>query len=686
MKSKINITKGVRSTWSLYYMIAKSIVAGVFILAGIQATAQEPVQYTRPIWFFGVAGGANFNFYQGSTHQLTTDFAPPVIFKDGQGVGLFVAPLVEFHKPDSRLGFMLQAGYDSRKGTFDQVESPCNCPADLETNISYVTVEPSIRLAPFKSDFYLFAGPRFAFNMDKAFTYNQGLNPDVPVVEGQVATEVKGDFSDINATQISMQVGAGYDIPLSSASHQTQFVLSPFVSFHPYFGQTPRSIETWNNTTIRAGVALKLGSGRKISPPEKTEIVAPVEVAQVAAVVPEVTFVVNAPKNVPAALKVTEVFPVRNYVFFDLGSTKIPNRYVLLKKDEVKDFREDQLESTQPVKLSGRSDRQMVVYYNILNILGDRMVKNPSAKVTLVGSSETGSKDALEMAESIKAYLINVFGISGSRITTKGQSKPDVPGLQPGGTRELALLHEGDRRVSIESSSPELLMEFQSGPDAALKPVVITTVPEAPVESYVTFEAKGSKAAYSTWRLEIRDEKGTNQNFGPYTEEKVSIPTRLILGTRPSGDFKVKMVADTKAGRIEEKETLVHMVLWTPPQAKEAMRYSILYDFNKTKASGLYEKYLTELVTSKIPAGGTVIIKGHTDIIGGEENNKDLSVARANDVQDILEKSLAKAGRSDVNFQVKGFGEDEKSAPFENNYPEVRSYNRTVIIDILPKE
>jgi len=227
-------------------------------------------------------------------------------------------------------------------------------------------------------------------------------------------------------------------------------------------------------------------------------------------------------------------------------------------------------------------------------------------------------------------------------------------------------------------------MEFQSGPDASLKPVVLTSSQVAPVESYVTFESKGATEAYKSWRLEIKDEKGKVQHFGPYTVDSVSIPTRLILGTTPSGDYKVKMVADTKAGRIEEKETSVHMVLWTPPQTKEGMKYNKFVDFNKSKANKMYEKYLAEIVTPKIPLNGTVIIQGHTDVIGGEENNKELSVARANDVKGILEKSLAKAGRTDVKFQVSGFGEDEKSAPFENKFPEERFYNRTVIIDIIP--
>lgn len=680
MKLKINLKRGPRNSWSPYNLMIKGLFVGALILTGIQSPVQaQDTQYTRPSWWFGVAGGANFNFYNGSTHQLNADFTPPVTFHEGNGIGLFVAPLIEYHRPDSRWGFMFQAGLDSRKGTFKQVNSPCNCPADLETDLNYITVEPSLRFAPFKSDLYLYAGPRFAYNMNKSFTYKLGINPDYP--DQEPTPDVSGDFSDMNQTQISMQVGAGYDIYLSSQSHQTQFVLSPFVSFQPYFGQTPRSIETWNITTVRAGLALKLGRGREIPPPAKVETIVPVPVV----VEPTVQFTINSPKNTPVERSVREIFPVRNYVFFDAGSTQIPNRYVLLQKDQVKDFREDQLEVTVPKNLSGRSDRQMVVYYNVLNILGDRMVKNPTATVTLVGSSEKGSSDGREMAESVKKYLVDIFGIETSRITTKGQLRPDVPSQKPGGTLELELLRQGDRRVSIESSSPALLMEFQSGPETALKPVGINSIQEAPVDSYVTFEADSAEQAYKSWRLEIRDEQGVVQHFGPYTDNKVSIPGRLILGTRPSGDYKVKMVADTKSGKIEEKESSMHIVLWTPPSNEEGMRFSIIYEFDEAKALPVYEKYLTEVVTPKIPQGGKVMIHGHTDVIGEPEYNKELSMARANDVKSIIEKSLAKAGRNDVKIEVFGFGEDEKLAPFDNKYPEERFYNRTVIIDIIPK-
>ncbi|TDE53427.1 OmpA family protein [Flavobacterium sp. GT3P67] len=674
MKTKTNFKSRSCIAWSTNKLSFKSVaiiaLAWLSNQTPVQAQETQVIKYAKPTWYFGVAGGANFNFYRGSTQQLNTGFKSPTAFHDGNGTGLFIAPLLEYRPADSRWGVMLQAGYDNRKGSFDQVVTACNCPADLAADLSYITVEPSVRFAPFKSNFYLYGGPRLAFNMEKSFTYQLGINPAFP--DQAPTPAVTGEFNEIEKTILSMQIGAGYDIPLSSDTNKTQFVLSPFVSFQPYFGQNPRSTETWNITTIRAGVALKFGQGKNIQ--EATDL----------AKDREVQFSVNSPSNVPGERRMTEIFPLRNYIFFNDESTEIPNRYVLLTKNQVKDFKEDQLETFAPKNLSDRSKRQMTVYYNVLNILGDRMQKNPASTITLVGSSEKGPADGRIMSESIKTYLVNVFAINPTRITTKGQDKPNIPSEQPGGTLELVLLREGDRRVSIESNSADLLMEFQSGPDTPLRPVQIIASQEAPLESYVTFNNKGANEALSSWSLQITDEKGKVQSFGPYTQDEVKIPGKTILGSRPEGDYKVKMIGQTKSGKVVEKETPVHMILWTPTKMEEGMRYSIIYEFNKSKAISLYEKYLTEVVTPKIPAGATIIIKGHTDIIGEEVYNQDLSLARANDVKNILQSSLAKAGRNDVKFDVSGYGENENNAPFNNKTPEERFYNRTVIIDIIP--
>ncbi len=650
----------------------KSAILCVFMLTGIQANIQaQESMFTRPSWWFGVAGGANFNDYSGTTQRLNSSLTTPVAFNDGEGRGLYLAPLMEFHLPTSNWGFMLQAGYDNRQGTFEAVISNCNCPADLETELSYLSVEPSLRFAPFKSNFYLYGGPRLAFTLDKSFIYKQGINPATP--EQTPNPDVKGDFDNTEKALLSMQVGVGYDIQLSSQRTKTQAVLSPFVAFHPYFGQTPRSSETWDVQTLRVGAALKFGHGTELmSPP--------------AVVMPEAKFrfFVNAPRNIPTERSVKEIFPLRNYVFFDLGSTAIPERYVLIRKDQIKDFKEDQLDMYTPKNLSGRSDRQMIVYYNVLNILGDRLGKNPSATIKLVGSSERGPEDGWAMAESIKTYLINVFGIDASRINTEGRDKPKIPSEQPGATTELDLLRAGDRRVSIESSSSSILQEFQSGADAQYMPMEIIALQTAPLDSYVAFNVEGATEAFAYWSLEIKDEKGKSQYFGPYTQGKVAIPGKSILGTRSEGNYTVTMTGQTKDGKTVQQETSVHMNLWTPAKDQEGMRFSVIFEFNESEAINIYERYLTDVVTPKIPMGGTVIIHGHTDIIGDEVHNQKLSMARSNEVWNIMKASLSKAGRSDVNFEIYGFGEDQNLSPFDNKFPEERFYNRTVVIDIIP--
>lgn len=667
MQSTTYLTKGSRTSWSPDFLPFKALILGALLMGGSTLQAQ---QYTRPAWKFGAAAGANFNFNQGLTQQLNSNLTVPAGFNHGNGVGLFLGPVIEYHRPESSFGMMLQAGYDSRKSTFDQITTPCNCPADLSTDLSYLTIEPSLRFAPFKNNFYLYAGPRFAFNRTKAFTYQLGINPDFP--DQAPTPAVNSEFSDIRENLISMQIGAGHDIQLSSQNSKMQTVLSPFVAIQPYFGQNPRSTETWTLTTLRVGAALKFGKGRKI----------PVAVLPPAApiVEPVFGFAVNSPKNNPETTSIIETFPIRNYVYFDAGSTAIPSRYVTLGKSQVKDFKADQLDVFAPSELSGRANRQLMVYYNVLNILGDRMVKNPSANIKLVGSSEKGAQEGKKMSESVKSYLVNTWGIDASRIATEGLTKPRIPSRSIGGTRELDLLLDGDRRVSIESSSPELLMEFKGGLDAPLKPVSLL----APEESFVTFEVDGAEEAFSSWTLEVKDAQGKIQNFGPYTEDKVSIAGESILGKKAEGDYTVTMVGRTKDGQTIRKETPVKMVLWTPPTSVEGNRYSVIYEFNDAKAIASYEKYLTEVVAPKIPAGGTVTINGHTDSIGEEAHNLGLSLARANDVKGILERSLLKSGRTDVKFVVNGFGEDEKVSPFKNKFPEERAYNRTVIIDVTP--
>jgi len=653
------------------------------MLFGLAATlpAQEELR-TQPKFWLGVSGAGNYNMYTGTTQTLNPTLMAPAAFHEGSGVGGFASLLLEY-RPIPFVGLMLNLGYDGRGGAFNQVVSPCNCPEDLNTGLSYATIQPSIRISPFGHNFYAFLGGAYNYNLNKSFAYTFDQN------NGNVFTTSEGEFSNVRQHVFSTHIGIGYDIQLSAWNSATQVALSPFISYHPYFGQAPRGIESWSLSTVRVGLALKFGTG-KVNEKAPEKLVSPLVEKKPAstqgALVPvtndnealaasskDVTFTVRAPLSVPVKRNINEAFPLRNYVFFEEGSTKIPNRYVRLTTSQAAGFELEQLRTSDPKDQVGRSARQMKVYYNILNIVGSRMVKNPAALVTLTGSSAgNGPEMGKEYAESIKLYLVDVFGIRPIRITTEGRNQPMQPSALPGGKNYLVMLREGDRRVDITSNSPELLLPLQ-----------IEVVQADPLDSRILFNVKSDKKqALTSWQVDVIDQKGMKQHFGPYTRNQESISGNRILGENQKGKYKFVVTGKTPVGSIVRKETEISLVRNETP-AEEALRFSILFGFDEQRVLANYEKFLIEEVAPHIANNGRVIIHGHTDIIGSTEYNMNLSQQRAQDIMEILQKATFNAGKTGVTYDVIAFGMDADDAPFGNKLPEERFYNRTVIIDIV---
>lgn len=644
----------------MFFINKKIQKVAIIILMAAFAFNTAQAQITQPKWWFGVSGGANFNFYDGTTQRLNNSLIVPSAFHDGFGVKPFGSVLMEY-RSRGILGAMLNVGYDGRGGKFDDVMAPCDCPATLQTNLSYLTVEPSLRLGLPSTNFFLFAGPRIAFNLQRDFSYTQEKQPNTD-----------SELSAVNKNIFSGQIGIGYDIAVSSPNSTTQINLSPFISYHPYFGQEPRSIESWSITTARAGVAIKFGKGRRI-PVETPVVLAPAPVL-------DVTFAVHVPKAAPVIRQISETLPLLNYVFFNEESVNIPQRYVKLTKEQAVNFKEEQLQQEQSISMTGRSASQLNVYHNILNILGDRLRSNPDATISLNGASGKGPKEGKEFAESIKQYMVDVFGINSSRISTLGRNKPLNPSEQPGGTKELALLREEDRRVDVESTSPQLLMEVGGGLMKAVQ--IISNQPNA-LNNQVVFNINKAEDLLKSWSLRIVDENGIVQNYGPFTKNQESLPVKTILENRRQGNYKVTMLGESKSGLLITKETTMHLVR-QDEQIENAYRYSILFNFDKTTTLASYSEFLTNIVSPLISNGSKVIIHGHTDVIGDEVYNSTLSIDRAQQTQKIIEKALVNKKTGNVSFETSGFGENTNRSPFDNTLPEERFYNRTVIIDILP--
>ncbi|MHA4896014.1 OmpA family protein [Pedobacter sp. PWIIR3] len=496
-------------------------------------------------------------------------------------------------------------------------------------------------------------------NLQKDFSYTQLKQ-----------TDKEGDLSQLRKTLISGQVGMGYDIPVSGPSSTTKFVISPFASYHPYFGQDVRSIESWSVSTLRVGIALKLGKGKKAIVVEAPAI-PPIPVV-------DVTFTVRAPKAKLVSHHVSETLPLLNYVFFDQGSALIPSRYMMLSKEQARDFSETQLQNLATSDMTGRSVRQMNVYYNILNIVGDRMRKDADIKIVLSGASRNNPEEGKTFANAIKNYITGMYGIDGARIATNGRSKPINPSEQPGGKKELELLREGDRRVDIQSGSKALMLEVGGG---MMNPVQINTVQSDPMDSRILFNVPEATQLLTSYTIDLSDQNGAVKHLGPFHANQESVTGASVLGNNQFADYKVVMTGTTKAGGMIKKESTLHLQA-QPEIVETGSRYSILFNFNKATTVATYEKFLTDVVVPLIAEGSTVLIHGHTDVIGAEPYNAKLSVERAKEAQQIIESALAKAGKTNVKIQTIGFGESLDHAPFNNGLPEERFYNRTVIIDI----
>lgn len=640
------------------YKNINKVLACCIALAFLNTGAKAQVE--KPKWSFGASGAANFNFFDGTTQRLSNSLIVPAAFHKGKGVRPFGSLLVEY-QPTSVWGFALNLGYDGRGAKFDGVEAPCNCPATLKTNVSYLTAEPTLRFSPGGGNFYLFGGPRVAMNLQKDFNYTQLRQPDTD-----------DEFSAVRKTLVSGQVGMGYDIQVSAPENSTRVVLSPFVSYHPYFGQDVRSIESWSVNTLRAGVALKFGKNRKTILPASPEPAAPMA---------EIGFSVTGPKEILVKHAVSETLPLLNYIFFDEGSNRLPSRYTLLSKEQAASFQEAQLQNETTTEAAARSERQMAVYYQALNIVGDRMRSNPEINISLSGASKKGPAEGRELASAVKSYLTGTFDIPDSRISVNGRTKPVDPSEQPGGKKELELLRAGDRRVDIQSTSDKLMMEVGGG---LMKSVQVNSVQSNPMDSRIVFQVNHADELLKSYTIDFTDAQGVKQQFGPFTANQESVPAKTVLGNSTGGNYKVTMNGQTKLGTTVTKESSVQLQS-QQEVVKTGLRYSVLFNFNKARTAESYEQFLNEVVTPLISNGASVVIHGHTDIIGDESYNKNLSEKRAGQTQSILEAALRKAGKTNVKFETAGFGEAADHLPFDNRYPEERFYNRTVIIDIIPE-
>jgi outer membrane protein OmpA-like peptidoglycan-associated protein len=278
------------------------------------------------------------------------------------------------------------------------------------------------------------------------------------------------------------------------------------------------------------------------------------------------------------------------------------------------------------------------------------------------------------MAENVKNYMVNNFGIESGRIMVDASPMPAHKSGSGSSTGEDKKLIDAENyRVEIIAT-----------PNDLLKPVQIVSIQEEPIDNDVVLTLPSSENI-DQWSVTITDNAGKAMNYGPYRFTTVArIDSKELLGSRKEGRFTAKIEAKTKSGETQAMGTKeFRLVRDDSDEEQTGTRYSILFEFDESKTVQTYDQFLTETVAPNIPNGASVIIHGHTDVTGEPDYNAKLSQRRSDEAQKILTRELSKAGKK-VTFDTYGFGEDERRSPFNNNLPEQRYYNRTVVIEVVP--
>jgi outer membrane protein OmpA-like peptidoglycan-associated protein len=362
--------------------------------------------------------------------------------------------------------------------------------------------------------------------------------------------------------------------------------------------------------------------------------------------------------------------PVLNQVFFDTGKSDISDNYVLLKhRADTDAFHENTLTSA--------TDR----YKNVLNIVGRQLRKEPEAQIRIVGcNSDSGVEKgnlalSKDRAESVKGYLSSIWGIDTSRMQLEVHNRPAVPSASsvPEGRAE-------NQRVEIYSDTPAIMDTIKSTYVAKIsnseqlhvKPQInsgydLQRWTVALLGDGVLIDStSGQDDLMPAYQFNLKElglgKIGTYENIGA----NIEIEDRKGRTYKTHASARVRFIK--RKERVAKKEGYKVM-------EKYAL---ILFDFNSAEIKDRNRAVLDRIVAriNEIPTA-EVSIMGHSDTIGKEAYNVDLSKRRA---KAAFEMIVAGGGFNSGAISYDGAGPHDSL--FDNELPEGRALNRTVTVTL----
>lgn len=212
-----------------------------------------------------------------------------------------------------------------------------------------------------------------------------------------------------------------------------------------------------------------------------------------------------------------QVIPFLSRLYFEEGSSEIPERYGKLSSAEAGSFALRDLARLDPAE----------IYYQTLNVLGSRLRSEPAAKIVLDGSISAREPRGLARAraEAVRAYLHGIWGIAEGRMEVR--STVDPKGARPGDAR--------NRCVIIRSRSTRVMM-----------PVATEWIVEERVLSPIRlWEQVQAQAGVRRWALSLtRGETGVARYVGETLEALRTLDVSFMLPKDLSDTASAEVVAN----------------------------------------------------------------------------------------------------------------------------------------------
>lgn len=624
--------------------IAAVLLVCCFAPALAQTTRISP-------WGLGAHAGLNLNlagvgygaWIKDGTWRDYGQFIPNVA-NDGTGLGVYIGVNARY-RVAAGLALLGRITYDNKSLTAydDQTfRNPDNSFAkdqfDFHLSVANAELMAQLYILP---KLYVAVGGGLGYKLSATYdAFPEG------------GTTIQNQSTEGNKFIGSFIGGFGYDLLVSGTNSQRHVTITPFVEANYSAGNFANSLSI---LSVRGGAQLSFSNANSEAAIPLAKRLFTLTHTQLAA---DVRRVVN------------EELPLLPYLFFNANDMGIPNRYEILTSA---DTSQSILRSKNSFNRVGFDSiatslyRAGDAYYNILNIVGYRLMLHSESTITLIGSDAlSGVGEAL--AQSVKKYLVESWGIARHRIFTQGQILP----RRPSTSTQLAGLEQSDielenRRVEIVSSDPFIMSSARVRSEHKIAQEHIVGVelrPDVDTES---------------WQMTVTS-GGNKKSYGPFTKLKTDLDlSGMIQGLTENEVVAVEVIVKTADGRIlSEREELV---LQSGTVLPETERHMLIYDKDDLEMNADVEKFVVE--TSKnVQPDQRVVVWAVDDKLGHQANVVESNMARVAYVSQQFNNVLKERG---VNADVEtsrssSFG---FQAPFSSKYPEGRMYNRCVIVDIV---